>query len=620
MCLVLLFLFLQAACGKEPVEELPVEEPPVLQETDDMFYVTCMQNSNQGNNVVYADGFFYFRSQTLDYSLCRSEGAGLPSEVVADQIPGEMIVLGDQIYFISVSDGQTLYKVGTDGGGLAKLSEIPMQDMAILGDTVYFLSVYEDEDDIFYQISGAEAAGDRYIYSMKTDGSGCRLLVAKVCAEFTMDENGLYYENQADGKWILYRCGPDGTGEEKLTESDKRISCLLAYQGGLYYIADGALARLDIQKGQAQDTRNIQRGQAVPEPEILAQGVQGFTISGGKIYLFRERGIWLLDPEIREEELLAEISAEEDGFYPFAASRNRGIFLAGGKLFVKYFASADKGVLWHVWDAQKKQFVVFEDTEPLCEQDLVLDASVIAASEVMNYCPGRQDEEAGRYLAGELIFQSSYEDRGGTKEVGDSVEVAAAYSDFRIMLPQFGEQLQAGETLNRQMEELFQMAMEDGERFYRKIEETEEQFGSGTCSNWDLQYGYDHLYIGEKYISMYCYRDGYSGGIRSWEEAIPLTFVRDTGRRTYMDDLFTVERSRYMKRLTAAVYKMCEMRQIELDGAWDANVLYKNFRPEHFYLTPDGLVLCYDIYTILPGVEGNPTFEIPYERFADLFR
>ncbi|MBD5459441.1 MAG: DUF3298 domain-containing protein [Lachnospiraceae bacterium] len=369
-----------------------------------------------------------------------------------------------------------------------------------------------------------------------------------------------------------------------------------------------------------QSSEEPQGNQYRSEPEILAYGVQWFTVSEGKIYLFREQEMFLLDQGTREEKLLAEINVEEDLYYPFAASCNRGIFLTDGQLFVKYFTSEDKGVLWHVWDAQSRRFVIFEDMEPLRREDLVRDSSEITASEIMNYCPGRQDEEAGQYLEGEMTFRSNYGDSDETEKIGDSDGNVSVYSDFQITLPRFGEQLPVSERLNGTMEELMKLALEEEERFYQDIEEMEERFGSGTCSNWYLWYGYDHLYIGEKYISMYFYSSCYSGGIRSREEAVPLIFARDTGQEVFMDDLFTVDRIHYMKRLTAAVYKMCELEGIGLEGTWDSNVLVKNFRPECFYLTPDGLVLCYDIYTLLPGAAGNPTFEIPYERFADIFR
>ncbi|MCH5338628.1 MAG: DUF3298 domain-containing protein [Acetatifactor sp.] len=47
--------------------------------------------------------------------------------------------------------------------------------------------------------------------------------------------------------------------------------------------------------------------------------------------------------------------------------------------------------------------------------------------------------------------------------------------------------------------------------------------------------------------------------------------------------------------------------------------MVKNFRDLRCYLTPDGIVLCYERYEIVPGAGGSPTFEIPYEWFEDIF-
>ena len=87
-----------------------------------------------------------------------------------------------------------------------------------------------------------------------------------------------------------------------------------------------------------------------------------------------------------------------------------------------------------------------------------------------------------------------------------------------------------------------------------------------------------------------------------------------------MDDLFTVEESIYMKRLAGAIYKYCEMTG--MDGwkdTFDNNVLVNNFGDLRCYLTPDGIVLCYERYEIMSGGSGSPSFEIPYEWFADIF-
>lgn len=104
---------------------------------------------------------------------------------------------------------------------------------------------------------------------------------------------------------------------------------------------------------------------------------------------------------------------------------------------------------------------------------------------------------------------------------------------------------------------------------------------------------------------------------------MPLIFDRETGELLHMDDLFTVERKFYMKRLTGAIYKYFEM---DRNGSYfwnepfDNNVLTKMLGDLRCYLTPDGIVLCYERYEIVAGAGGNPTFEIPYEWFEDIFR
>ena len=109
--------------------------------------------------------------------------------------------------------------------------------------------------------------------------------------------------------------------------------------------------------------------------------------------------------------------------------------------------------------------------------------------------------------------------------------------------------------------------------------------------------------------------------MREWKNSLPLIFDRETGLMLHMDDLFTVEESIYMKRLTGAIYKYCEMKGMDWwNDAFDNNVLVKNFGDLRCYLTPDGIVLCYERYEIQPGASGSPTFEIPYEWFTDIFK
>lgn len=571
----------------------------------DDLYVKCLQNLHQGNCITYADGYYYFRSQAENYSLCRTEGPGMEVEVVADQVPGAIYVRGDQVYFINVSDNRTLYVVGTDGSDLRKLSDVPMQELVVVGDRVYFRSVYDREYDPFYQLVEEEAEDDRYLYSMKLDGSDCRLLIPRVCQKFTTDGESLYYlvydpVHDATLHYVLYRSKLDGTDEKEIFWREN-VWELLPYGGCLYWVdpGEGQLMRLDRLGGQ----------------KTVASGVWCFTISEGQVYVINAEEIRRISLTTGEDRILVRKEdvpgqAKEDGEGWNYHDYNRGIFLVNGQLFAKYFESEEKGVLWHVWDEKENKFVIFEDMEPLAANRLVIDSSDDQYSDF--YCPGRTDDGTQRYLDADREF--FHEESYGTSEDG------ITYGNFRITLPRFHANLASHTQLNQQMENLMELALEDRDTFFQEIGEMEEP---QSCTAWYRTHGYSNCFIDENYVSMYYYRGGYDGGIREWRQSIPLVFDRETGGLLHMDDLFTVERKFYMKRLTGAIYKYYEMEgngNYFWNEPFDNNILTKKLGDLRCYLTPDGIVLCYERYEIVAGVGGNPTFEIPYEWFEDIFR
>ena len=613
-CIGLGILLLMTGCsaGESTEPEAQIESKPQpesasqsagLYSEDDEFYVQCLQNLHQGNSITYADGYYYFRSQTKDYSLCRTKGEGMPVEIVADQIPGAIYVREDMVYFINVSDSRTLYCVGTDGSGLTKLSDFPMQELIVLEDKIYFRSVYDREYDPFYQLMEDAAEDDRYLYSMNLDGSGCELLAPKVCMEFVTDGEWLYYLVYEEGEgYVLYKSGLDGREEEAILHKENRVWDILPYHGRLYWVDS--------------EQEQLVRLNAQGEEEVLASDVWRFTIARGQAYAMNEEEIRTIELTTGEESLLIQRDEALGSNDPdrldnyewyawYGSYYNRGIFPVNGQVFVKYYESADKGVLWHVWDGEK--FVVFEDMEPLTPEELVLDTSLLY--ETNFYYPGRTDENAEQYLDGEYCYEESF----GTREDGST------YGNFSFTLPQFNSKLPSYEQLNRQMEGLMELALEDKESFFGEMSELDRDWDY--YNNWHRFHGYSHLYVGEKYISMYYYRGGYEGGIRDWNESLPLIFDRETGLMLHLDDLFTVEESIYKKRLTSAIYKYCEMTGHDYwNESFDNNVLVKNFNDLRCYLTPDGIVICYERYEIKAGASGSPTFEIPYEWFEDILK
>lgn len=332
-----------------------------------------------------------------------------------------------------------------------------------------------------------------------------------------------------------------------------------------------------------------------------------------KIYVVNERELRKTALDTGQECLLAErvFIAEENGYirtdtHPwYAGSYNRGIFLVNGQVFAKFFESAQKGVPWHILDGET--FSVFEDMEPLQAKELVLDSSLLY--ECNYYYPGIAREDVDQYLdaGGEFHYEESF----GIREDG------LPYGNFSVTLPKFNEKLESYRQMNQQMEELLELALEDKEVFFQEIGELDQD----QWISWRREHGYSHLYIGESYISMYYYREGYEGGMREWNNAMPLIFDRKTGCMLHMDDLFTVEERVYQKRLTAAVYKFCEMTGNDWwNDAFDNNVLVKKMGDLRSYLTSDGMVLCYERCEVQAGCSGRPTFEIPYEWFADIFK
>ena len=610
-CIGLGILLLMTGCsaGESTEPEAQIESKPQPESAsqsvglyieDDEFYVQCLQNLHQGNSITYADGYYYFRSQTKDYSLCRTKGEGMPVEIVADQIPGAIYVREDMVYFINVSDSRTLYCVGTDGSGLTKLSDFPMQELIVLEDKIYFRSVYDREYDPFYQLMEDAAEDDRYLYSMNLDGSGCALLVPRVCMAFVADREWLYYLVYEEDGYVLYKSGLDGKEEEAILHKENRVWDILPYHGRLYWVDS--------------EQEQLIRLNAQGEEEVLASDVWHYTIARGQAYAMNEEEIRTIDLTTGEESLLIQRNEALGSDDPnrldnydrhawYGSYYNRGIFLVNGQVLARYFESEDKGVLWHVWDGEK--FVIFEDMEPLTPEELVLDTSLLY--ETNFYYPGRMDENAEQYLDadGELYYEEFF----GTEE--------SVFGKFSITLPKFNSELASYEQLNRQMEGLLELALEDKESFFGEMSELNQDY----YIHWRREHGYSNLYVGDKYISMYYYRGGFEGGFREWRNSIPLIFDRETGLMLHMDELFTVEESIYKKRLTSAIYKYCEMTGHDYwNESFDNNVLVKNLRDLRCYLTPDGIVICYERYEIKAGASGSPTFEIPYEWFEDILK
>ena len=568
-----------------------IDQKKLVSQAEDI-YKNSIQNLCQGNSITYADGYYYFRSQ-LDYSLCRSKGTGEKVEKLADQMPAEIYVTEDHIYFINASDSQTLYCIGTDGSNLTKLGDFSMQHMIVVEKRIYFLSVYEREEDPFYQLLEEEAEGDRYLYSVNLDGSDCRLLVSKVCKEFTTDGRKLYYTyDKTEGQQVLCCNQMEGGKEEVIWQGKEPIFDLVSYQGKLY---------ANVEKEKQWYFAQLEEEER--DWKCLEEGDK-FLIADGIVYLYNQTEILYFDLKTREKQKNITIcigeNKRENGF---RQERNEGIFFVDNSLFCRSWESEEKGILWHIWDKDIEQFTIFEDIKPFSSTELVRDTSW--NTENLFYTPGQAEDT--QYLDGELNWKEHY----GIKEDGSE------YGIFSLRLPLFGEEIQGKDTINHQIREVEQLAFKDRDTFFQLMQEEQKENGI----SWYRRHDYSNLYVGEQYLSFFYYIEGYNGGVRIWRQAVPLTFDRETGKCLTMDEFFTVDRTVYMNRLSSAIYKYSELvgENYIWNEGFDKNVLVKHFKPNCFYLTPDGIVLCYERYAVVAGAGGNPTFEIPYSWFEDIW-
>jgi hypothetical protein len=136
----------------------------------------------------------------------------------------QMSVVGDWIYYTNYSDNGCIYKMHTDGTEETKLNSTPSAYINVVDGWIYYCDTTNGYDN------GAE------IYKIKTDGTGLTDLKTKGL-ELLVTDGYVYYKNLNDGV-CLYRVKIDGTGNEKVSDSE----CMCFNVQGDWLYTDGTSA------------------------------------------------------------------------------------------------------------------------------------------------------------------------------------------------------------------------------------------------------------------------------------------------------------------------------------------------------------------------------------------
>lgn len=219
---------------------------------------TAANTANHGAVAEKAGWIYYLRKADSPYgeieeSLWRFRPDRILSEQVLSGVESwDINVVGDWIYYANWSDGQSIYKVRTDGSDVMRVADGPAQQINIAGDRMVFvrdrrmysmprdggmaLQVSDDVaenvmtwGDWIYYANGNDGFRP---YRIKEDGTGRTKLSIDETLFFTMTGDWLFYSNLSDGE-KLYRVKHDGTGRAKV--SDDRVGYLNADSRYVYF-------------------------------------------------------------------------------------------------------------------------------------------------------------------------------------------------------------------------------------------------------------------------------------------------------------------------------------------------------------------------------------------------
>ncbi len=565
-------------------------------------YVTTQDAFVQGNSVIYADGWYYYCSQLDHYYLYRAREDGTEQTLLAKVMTSNIYVDGDTVYFLNRNDDMTLYRVGTDGSGLCRISDVSLPYLKVWGDYFYLSRAGEDS-----------AAG---LYRMKKDGSGLELLIEGHVLQFVTDGERLTYilSDKEARKYLLYRADMNGENRSAIWElSSEKISWFnMQLTSDFLYCEQndetGRLYRLDL-------------ADAKPGEQIAVLPDGDWRIANGSIYCMTEekkdgiRTVRLY--RLTEEEpdrVVGKWESEEEGeetsamdgwelLYESTAQGNNStnivyweelasFYVTGKNIFIREFRSVEEGVLWVALDEEMRPFL-WEDSQqvpmvmPAVNREYGERISVISSL----YNP----EDYSMYMAEDLTYEDSFDIHG------------YIYGEFSIRLPQFREEIEGYQKINRFFQERYEWALEEKERFY------EEDAGTGYFEEVD----YNYMYLDEHYLTVSNGLYGWLGGVRGFQKEMPVTFDRQSGEVIALGDLFTVSEEEALLCLFASIYKYRECS--ETDSSLDT-ILWDAYDITQFYLTEEGIGLYYGIHTIGSGADRDFLFVISYEAVADILR
>ncbi|MGN0299154.1 MAG: DUF3298 and DUF4163 domain-containing protein [Lachnospiraceae bacterium] len=121
--------------------------------------------------------------------------------------------------------------------------------------------------------------------------------------------------------------------------------------------------------------------------------------------------------------------------------------------------------------------------------------------------------------------------------------------------------------------------------------------------------------------SLYLEQYTYLGGAHGATVRTSDTWDFATGKKIYLRNFYTNDMMFQEKIILWIESKISELLKVSPGSFFEdyASLLRSAFRPDHFYLTQDGIVIYFQQYDIAPYASGIPEFLLPNAQIKELF-
>lgn len=517
--------------------------------------------------MVYEDGYYYFQSAADHLYLYRMNESDGNSTCLVKQVPKELYIMDEWVYFTNLSEGKTLWRVKKEGGESELVLEQKIKRFVPVGESFYCLTeegsfyVWDKKQELILLYPG-------HGWWISTDGTFLYLRVLE-------GENASMVVSDLEGNII--------------SEYEEHFPIWsIPDNQNIYYLDDKeVIMELSAKSGETIKITEF--------PYSEGKTIYGFMKTANSFYILcsGKEGdnytmeIYQYDCLVEEWSAICEkqIMRKELHFYEMIWEMTN-VSLVNGSIFFKRPSMDGKGELWYKVVCENGEEVLFEDMEPLSVRLLSHDDMFYGVN-----------KKPGSFQSEDYVCIEEKED-----DEGNLIKT-------EIRVPQFNKQVPAYEIINGHI-------CEDADHFYQErmefaedVRETAMEWEGKSVGSWKYWYAFaDKNYVCvayRKFLGQNALDD-----IKSNEFVVKL-YDSETGEELEIMDLFTVDEDKLMLRLGFAIRKtFAGLDSLSSDLGMVGGCYYRIF-----YILTDGGV---DVLL----VERVPTkvyhFEIGYDELEDI--